>query len=73
MVLERLEGASGRYVIPLAIRLRGELDVGALEAAVGDVVERHESLRTIFPERLGVARQEVLAVEAGRVRVWFVR
>src|SRR6202043_698120 len=35
--LERLEGASGRYVIPLAIRLRGELEVGALEAALGDV------------------------------------
>src|SRR5262249_20613087 len=67
--LERLEGASGRYVIPLAIRLGGELDVGALEAALGDVVDRHESLRTIFPERLGVARQEVLAVGAGRVRL----
>src|SRR5262249_10770244 len=36
--LERLEGASGRYVIPLAVRLRGALDVGALEAALGDVV-----------------------------------
>jgi len=67
--LERLEGASGRYVIPLAVRLGGGLDVGALEAALGDVVERHEGLRTIFPERLGVARQEVLAVEAARVRV----
>src|SRR5262249_14015022 len=67
--LERLEGASGRYVIPLAVRLRGALDVGALEAALGDVVERHESLRTIFPERLGVARQEVLAGAAARVRL----
>src|SRR5262245_57805118 len=67
--LERLEGGGGRYTIPLAVRLRGELDVGALEAALGDVVERHESLRTIFPERLGVARQEVLAVEAARVRL----
>src|SRR6266436_4057799 len=67
--LERLEGGGGRYVIPLAVRLRGELEVGALEAALGDVVERHESLRTIFPERLGVARQEVLAGGAGRVRL----
>jgi len=65
--LERLEGASGRYVIPLAVRLRGALDVGALEAALWDVVERHESLRTIFPERLGVARQEVVAGEAARL------
>src|SRR5437660_61193 len=63
--LERLEGGGGRYVIPLAVRLRGELDVGALEAALGDVVERHESVRTIFLERVGVARQEVLAGGAG--------
>src|SRR6266542_1962612 len=67
--LERLEGGGGRYTIPLAVRLRGALDVGALEAALGDVVERHESLRTIFPERLGVARQEVVAGEAARVRL----
>src|SRR5262249_61408262 len=67
--LERLEGGGGRYVIPLAVRLCGELDVGALEAALGDVVGRHESLRTIFPERLGVARQEVLAGGAARVRL----
>src|SRR5215510_12544205 len=67
--LERLEGGGGRYTIPLAVRLRGELDVGALEAALGDVVERHESLRTIFPERLGVARQEVLAGGAARLRL----
>src|SRR5499425_1360040 len=67
--LERLEGGGGRYTIPLAVRLRGALDVGALEAALGDVVARHESLRTIFPERLGVARQEVLAGGAARVRL----
>src|SRR5262249_16941695 len=68
-VLERLGGGGGRYVIPLAVRLRGALDVGALEAALGDVVARHESLRTIFPERLGVARQEVLAAGAARMRL----
>ncbi|HET9244215.1 MAG TPA: amino acid adenylation domain-containing protein, partial [Xanthobacteraceae bacterium] len=33
--LERLEGGGGRYTIPLAVRLCGELDVGALEAALG--------------------------------------
>ncbi len=33
--LDRLEGSSATYTIPLALRLRGELDRAALEAAVG--------------------------------------
>ena len=48
----------------LALRLRGALDRGALEAALGDVVERHESLRTIFPEHARGAA----AADPGRVR-----
>ena len=30
----------------------------------GDLIERHESLSTVFPDRLGVPRQEILSVEA---------
>src|SRR4030095_16795844 len=67
--LERLEGGRANDTIPLAVRLRGDLDLGALEAALCDVAERHESLRTIFPEREGVARQEILAGSSARVRL----
>src|SRR5262249_27490784 len=67
--LERLEGGTSPYTIPLAVRLRGELDRVALEGALRDVVERHESLRTIFPERQGVPRQEVLSGSAAEVRL----
>ncbi|MBN0984820.1 amino acid adenylation domain-containing protein, partial [Gordonia sp. BP-94] len=37
------------YVIPIVVRLRGDLDVSAMRAAILDVVDRHEVLRTIYP------------------------
>ncbi len=64
--LNRLEGAGGAYNMPLALRLTGDLDAEALEAALGDVADRHESLRTIFPETGGTPRQEILDGPAGR-------
>src|SRR4029078_8434928 len=67
--LDRLEGSSATYTIPLALRVGGALDLSALEAAVGDLVGRHESLRTIFPDTLGVPRQQILDADAARPRV----
>jgi len=37
------------YNIPVAVRLRGKLDRTVLRASLGDVLARHEALRTIFP------------------------
>jgi hypothetical protein len=57
----QLDPHSSAYNIPGALRLRGELDEDALRASFQQLIERHESLRTRFFERDGVALQQVEA------------
>ncbi len=56
--LERFEGGAV-YNVPLALRLRGPLDGDALERALDALVERHESLRTVFTLIDGVPHQVI--------------
>ncbi|MEV0401886.1 amino acid adenylation domain-containing protein [Actinoallomurus sp. NPDC050550] len=58
--LARLEGRTATYAMPVALRLTGDLDVDALRAALADLVDRHETLRTIFPEADGRPYQVIL-------------
>ncbi|MNM18766.1 Linear gramicidin synthase subunit B [compost metagenome] len=59
-LLWQLEPHSAAYNIPGALRLRGELDEHALQASFQALVERHESLRTVFTDVEGQALQQVL-------------
>ncbi|WSJ17014.1 amino acid adenylation domain-containing protein [Nocardia sp. NBC_01327] len=58
--VNQLEPAAAVYNMPVVLRLTGALDATALQQAVADVVARHESLRTVYPEVDGIAHQVVL-------------
>ncbi|MER5495546.1 amino acid adenylation domain-containing protein, partial [Streptomyces sp. NPDC002490] len=59
-------GAGAAYNMPLALRFTGTMDAAALGAALGDLADRHEALRTVFPDTAGAPRQHVLTGRAGR-------
>ncbi|HST62969.1 MAG TPA: amino acid adenylation domain-containing protein, partial [Longimicrobium sp.] len=60
--LEQLGGTGAAYHVPMRLRLRGELDRGALERALGRIVARHEALRTVFPTVDGEPVQHIAPV-----------
>jgi len=62
--LDRLAPGSVAYTLPFALRLSGELSPAALAAVLGEVVRRHEALRTTFAERGGEPVQVI--APAGR-------
>jgi amino acid adenylation domain-containing protein len=57
--LDRLRPGEISYNLPFALRLRGALDVGALERSLGEIVRRHDALRTVFREQDGIPRQVI--------------
>ncbi|WP_346765427.1 amino acid adenylation domain-containing protein [Rhodococcus sp. 105337] len=62
--LNRFDPDSVAYNLPIALRLSGRLDLAALQAAIRDVLERHEMLRTSYPQSDDGAVQIVLPVSS---------
>ncbi|WP_435405658.1 amino acid adenylation domain-containing protein [Mycolicibacterium houstonense] len=58
--IDQLQGPSPVYNLAAGLRLSGSLDVDALGMAIADVLERHESLRTLFPTVDGTPHQLIV-------------
>ncbi len=61
--IDQFQGPSPIYNLAVGLRLCGRLDADALGAALGDVVGRQESLRTLVVAREGIPRQVVVPAE----------
>ncbi|MFL6283040.1 MAG: amino acid adenylation domain-containing protein, partial [Pyrinomonadaceae bacterium] len=46
---EHLSGGTCAFNVVLDLRLKGRLNIAALEQTFGEIIRRHESLRTTFP------------------------
>ncbi len=63
--IDRLGEEPLSYHLPLVLRLRGGVDLQALQDALLELVRRHEALRTCFPSIDGVAHQELMEPSFG--------
>jgi len=61
--LSRYQRETGLYNVPVALRLRGTLNIEAIKASLQEIVARHEVLRTSFPE-VGDSTIQSIAAEA---------
>jgi len=67
--LDQLIGGSAVYNISEVLRLKGPLDVPALEWSLAEIVRRHESLRTIFSAPDGQPVQVISESAALKLKV----
>jgi len=52
-LIHQLNPKSPAYNIPIAIRLTGNLSIKGLEQSIAQIIDRHETLRTIYPSAEG--------------------
>jgi non-ribosomal peptide synthetase component F len=65
--LDQLEPDNSFYSIPLAVRLRGTLDMDALEGSIREITRRHEVLRAAFNALGGQPVQVIRPANAERL------
>ncbi len=62
--LDQLEPGNHAYNVAVGLRLKGNLNIAALERAFREIARRHESLRTTFAYRDSVLTQKIAAAES---------
>ena len=63
--LAQMDGGNSAYNIPLGLRLRGRLDVEALQRALTQIVARHDTLRSRFVSVDDQAQVTIAPVDCG--------
>ncbi|HEY6186888.1 MAG TPA: amino acid adenylation domain-containing protein, partial [Pyrinomonadaceae bacterium] len=61
--LDQLQSGNTAYLIPAALRLKGQLNIAALEQTFSEIIRRHEVLRTAFAQSDGSPVQVISAPE----------
>lgn len=59
--IDQIDPGRSTYNIPTCVKLKGELDKKLFYDSLEDLIKRHESLRTIFPDKEGKVYQEILS------------
>lgn len=67
--LDQVESGAATYNIPAAVRLRGHLDITALEQSINALIDRHEVLRTTFTSVEGQPLQTIHPVSSLQLAV----
>ncbi|MCW8128236.1 non-ribosomal peptide synthetase [Microbulbifer halophilus] len=59
--VEQVQGSTGAYNMPIAMRLQASVSVDTIRRAIARIVERHDVLRTAIVEVNGLPKQRVSA------------
>ena len=68
-LLDRLEPNSAFYNVPVAVRLKGNLNVSALQKALDELVSHHEILRTNYISEKGNLIQTIKAPQSVKLQI----
>ena len=68
-LLDQIQPNSLAYHMPMAVRLKGELNVDVMTRVVREIVRRHEALRTTFTHANGIPSQVIQAATDWQVTI----